>query len=484
MYGHNIAQLRPICGWIITAKAHSQQFYRTHNCGELKTKHIGQRVKIAGWLQKPREVSNRQNIPLFIPVQDMYGVTQAVAKEPDIRKCILQIPLESIISVEGTVIERESPNKNIPTGEIEIDAEIVNVLNSSENLPYSTLGQTNSTRSRLANQSRYLYLRRKENLDVLVKRSKFIHFVSHFLHTKHDFTEIETPILSKISPEGAKEFIVPSSILKKQFYVLSQSPQQFKQLLMVSSIDKYFQIAKCFRDEIHTSQRQIEFSQLDLEMAFVTQNDVMNLIEELICRAIESIFPNINLFEKPFTRLTYETAMKIYNSDKPDLRTTDTMDKLAFAWIQDFPLFEEISKGKIKSVHHPFTTHHEDDGELIYSKPLETRGQSFDLVLNGVEIGGGSIRIHQPSLQKYVIENVLKQDSTKLQHLITALGHGCPPHGGFALGLDRILMILMEKSNANDVIAFPKSYAGRDNTIGSPSELTDLELSDYGLRFI
>ena len=483
MYRHIIVMPRPTCGWFVTFRAYSQQLYRTHNCGELRAEHIGQNVKVAGWLQKPREVSNCESVPLFIPVRDIYGVTQAVTKEPAMRKCILQIPLESVISIEGTVIARVSPNPNLSTGEIEIDARRVDVLNPSENLPYSSLGHSNTCGSSLANPSRHLYLRRNQNLDVLIKRSQFIHFISHHLHTKHNFIEIETPILSKKSPEGAKEFIVPSSHLKQQFYVLSQSPQQFKQLLMVSSIDKYFQIAKCFRDEMHTAQRHIEFSQLDLEMAFVTQNDVMNIVEEFICRAIECIFPKTELLESPFPRLTYEAAMKMYNTDKPDLRTTETMDKFAFSWIQDFPLFKETAKGTVKSVHHPFTTHHEDDGELIYSQPLQTRGQSFDLVLNGVEIGGGSIRIHQPSLQKYVIENVLKQDSTNLQHLITALGHGCPPHGGFALGLDRVLMILTEKSNTNDVIAFPKSYAGRDNTIGSPGKLTESELSDYGLRF-
>ena len=480
MYGHNITQLRPLFGWFTTARPYSQQSYRTHNCGELRTAHVGQKVKIAGWLQKPRKVSSREEIPLFIPIQDIYGVTQAVTKEPAIRSLILHTPFESVISVEGTVIQRVSPNTNIPTGAIEVEAETVNVLNSSSNLPCSP----NSTGSRVARNSRHLFLRRKENLDVLSKRSQFTHFISHYLHTKHDFMEIETPILSKKSPEGAKEFIVPSSNLKKQFYVLSQSPQQFKQLLMVSSIDKYFQIAKCFRDEIHTTQRQIEFSQLDLEMAFVTQDDVMDLVEELVCRTVECIFPNRNISEKPFPRLTYEAAKEKYSTDKPDLRTSDTMDKLAFAWIQDFPLFKQTSEGGIKSVHHPFTTHHEDDGELVYTQPLQTRGQSFDLVLNGVEIGGGSIRIHQPALQKHIIESVLEQDSTDLQHLITALGHGCPPHGGFALGLDRILTILMVKSNANDVIAFPKSHAGRDNTIGSPRELTQLELSDYGLRYI
>ncbi|KAI6659315.1 Aspartyl-tRNA synthetase [Oopsacas minuta] len=483
MYAHSAVKFRPVYRWIKSVRRLSEHLYRTHNCGELRYKHIGQTVKVAGWLQKPRIITNSDVIPLFIPIQDMYGVTQAVTKEPTLKKIVKQTPIDSIVSIEGIVIERISPNPNLRTGQIEIVVNKIEILNQCENLHYTTKSHSKNVSHCLANHTRYLYLRRQQNIEVLKKRSEFIHFLSNYLHIKHNFIEIETPILSKKSPEGAKEFIVPSSNLKRQFYTLSQSPQQYKQLLMVSSIDKYFQIAKCFRDEIHTAQRQIEFSQLDLEMAFVTQDDVINLIEEMVCQAIENICPKSALLERPFPRLTYQAAMKQYNTDKPDLRSAGTKDKLAFAWIQDFPLFTKTTQGVIMSTHHPFTTHHIDDADLIYSDPLRARGQSYDLVLNGVEVGGGSIRVHQAALQKHIIENILKEDSSHLQHLITALGHGCPPHGGFALGLDRILMILLGRLNANDVIAFPKSSAGRDNTVGSPGNLSQAELSEYELCF-
>ena len=475
--------LRIVYRGLIKSRNFSNNPYRTHNCGELKSKDIGRCVRIAGWLQKPRKLSNNNRVPLFIPIHDMYGVTQVVTKEPILKETIIHTPVESVVSIEGIVIKRQSPNSNIPTGQIEVVARKIEVLNRCENLPFSTLSGFKSASNCAATQSRYLYLRRQRNLQAIRKRSQFIHFLSNYLHNEQDFIEIETPILSKKSPEGAKEFIVPSSNLKKQFYTLSQSPQQFKQLLMVSSFDKYFQIAKCFRDETHTAQRQIEFSQLDLEMAFVTQDDVINLVEEMIIKAITNIFQG-SVFEGiPFPRLTYQDAMKIYNSDKPDLRSENEKDKLAFAWIQDFPLFEETSEHGITSTHHPFTTHHEEDGDLVYSDPLRARGQSYDLVLNGVEVGGGSIRVHNASLQNHIIENILKQDSSHLRHLISALEHGCPPHGGFALGLDRILMILLGRANTNDVIAFPKSTAGRDNTVGSPGSLSQQDLLEYGLTF-
>lgn len=467
---------------LVKSRNFSNNPYRTHNCGELKIKDIGRCVRIAGWLQKPRKVTNNSSVPLFIPIHDMYGVTQVVTKEPILKETIIQAPVESVVSIEGIVIERQSPNSNLPTGQIEVDARKIDVLNRCENLPFTTLSAFTSTGNCAASQSRYLYLRRQQNLQAIRKRSQFIHFLSNYLH-KQEFTEIDTPILSKKSPEGAKEFIVPSSNLKGQFYTLSQSPQQFKQLLMVSSFDKYFQIAKCFRDETHTAQRQIEFSQLDLEMAFVTQDDVINLVEEMMCKAITSIFPGTEFKEIPFPRLTYQDAMKRYNSDKPDLRSENEGDKLALAWIQDFPLFEESSEHGITSTHHPFTTHHEEDGDLVYSDPLRARGQSYDLVLNGVEVGGGSIRVHNSALQTHIIENILKQDCSHLKHLTTALAHGCPPHGGFALGLDRVLMILLGRANTNDVIAFPKSTAGRDNTVGSPGSLSREDLSGYGLTF-
>ena len=467
---------------LMKSRKFSNNPYRTHNCGELKLQDIGKCVRLAGWLQKPRKVTNNRNIPLFIPIHDMYGVTQVVTKEPTLKETIIQTPVESVVSIEGIVIERRSPNSNLPTGQIEVVAREIDVLNRCENLPFTTLNAFKSASNCTATQSRYLYLRRQQNLQAIKKRSQFIHFLSNYLHNEQDFVEIETPILSKKSPEGAKEFIVPSSNLKRQFYTLSQSPQQFKQLLMVSSFDKYFQIAKCFRDEIHTAHRQIEFSQLDLEMAFVTQDDVINLMEEMLCKAITNIFPGIVFKEIPFPRLTYQDAMERYDSDKPDLRSENERDKLAFAWIQDFPLFEASDHG-ITSTHHPFTTHHEEDGDLVYSDPLRARGQSYDLVLNGVEVGGGSIRVHNAALQNHIIENILKQDSSHLKHLITALAHGCPPHGGFALGLDRILMILLGRANTNDVIAFPKSTAGRDNTVGSPGSLSQEDLSEYELTF-
>ena len=460
----------------------SRQSYRTHNCGELRATDIGQKVKIAGWLQAPR-VSHSRIVPQFIPIQDMYGVTQAISKTPKIKSLVQKTPFESIVSVEGLVIARKSPNLTNPTGQIEIVTEHFEVLNRSDNLSYNSLKEYYLKKDKISNEHRHVFLRRPENLKILIKRSKFIHTLSHYLHTERGFIEVDTPVLTKKTPEGSKEFIVPSADIPHHFYTLAQSPQQFKQLLMVSSIDRYFQVAKCFRDEDHSGKKNIEFSQLDLEMAFVTQTDVMNLIEDLVCEAIAKIFPDHSLLQTPFPKLTYHEAMSKYGTDKPDIRGVKDLEKLAFAWIYDFPLFKQTNTGELKSEHHPFTSPHPEDAELIYTDPLNARGQSFDLVLNGVEIGGGSIRIHQPPIQRYVLEEVLKTDINELMHLISALGDGCPPHGGFALGLDRMLMNLLGQSNTNDVIAFPKSCTGRDNTINSPSKLTADEIAEYGLNF-
>jgi aspartyl-tRNA synthetase len=318
-------------------------------------------------------------------------------------------------------------------------------------------------------------------------RDKIISFFRSYMH-EHDFVEIETPILMKGTPEGAREYVVPSRLHPGQFYVLPQSPQQFKQLSMVAGFERYFQIARCFRDEDQRGDRQPEFTQLDYEMSFVSQEDVLQYTEEMFISMVQKLFPNKKLTFKPFKRLTYAEAMDQYGSDKPDLRENkNDPDELAFTWILDFPMFEKLEDGSIQAMHHPFCSVHPEDkdkfmkGEDIFS----IRANAYDLVLNGYELSSGSIRIHERELQKRIFDLLdigEEEQQRKFGHILEAFEYGAPPHGGFAPGIDRIVMILANEPTIREVIAFPKDGNAKDLMMNAPSELSQKALDDANIQ--
>lgn len=553
---------------------------RTHTCGELRIEDLGKIVTVVGWLETPRVTSKEI---IFIPLRDHYSTIQIVSTCADICSLIRETPVESVIQVVGIVQSRPKPRLDMPTGKIEILASQINILNLATNLPFRTSQHSIIPLERLHMNYRHVFLRRRENNEMLMFRSSFIHYLRNFLHAKQ-FIEIETPTLFKCTPEGANEFIVPSRH-HGEFYSLTQSPQQFKQLLMVSGIDKYFQVARCYRNEGQRADRQPEFTQLDIEMAFITAEQIQNLIEDMLTNTLRTSLPSAKI-KSPFSRMKYSEAINLYQTDKPDLRQSqlqvqfsymsseisifisipkyqllsaknknkieqdlqnmsiqtgyrfsilkpenigvsfpfeitaldavckvegslDTSDfksmhlllyhiatifdnsgiiardpnEFSFVWITDFPLFTKSSgTGEITSTHHPFTAPVSNQVDKLSSNPLEIISQSYDLVLNGCEIAGGSIRIHNADMQEYVIREILKQSTDSLNHLIDALRHGCPPHGGIAIGLDRLIALILNKPSIRDVVAFPKSFNSRDKTVNAPSKISEEILRKNGIK--
>ncbi len=317
-------------------------------------------------------------------------------------------------------------------------------------------------------------------------RDKIITFFREYMH-KHDFVEIETPILMKGTPEGSREYLVPSRIEPGKFYALPQSPQQFKQLLMVGGFEKYFQIARCMRDEDLRGDRQPEFTQLDFELSFTSQEEILEYTEGMFIELVKTLYPEKTFTSVPFPVITYQESMEKYGSDKPDLRVDKTNPhELAFAWVVDFPMFEKNDKGEIQSAHHPFCSIKEEDKEKFMKGEdlLSIKANSYDLVLNGYELSSGSIRIHERDVQKQVF-NLMgvseEEQQKKFGHILEAFTFGTPPHGGFAPGIDRIVMILQGEPNIREVIAFPKTGEARDLMMSSPSEASNDQLRELGL---
>lgn len=581
--------------------------FRTHNCGELRSTHIGERVTLCGWVQYKRH-------DLFIILRDFGGLTQVLIPQDKslahLKQTLCDIEVESVIKVNGTVLQRPpgQDNKNMPTGQIEVLAENIEIYNISKTLPFEIKDFVKKSES-LRMQYRYLDLRSSQMQKNLRLRSELVMKMREYLCNMHGFVDVETPTLFKRTPGGAKEFIVPSRE-PGRFYSLPQSPQQFKQLLMVAGVDRYFQIARCFRDEGSKPDRQPEFTQVDIEMSFVDQSGIIALVEGLLHHS----WPNEKgPIEIPFKKMTYEEAMRDYGVDKPDTRfdmklvdlsevfsTTDvefleaalsltdgtvqaicvpnganhftrkdldsvkqyartkfnqdvttylirsdesirsplkkllsvsTTEELLektkakpgdllliaagtlnnvrpllgglrlhcanlleshsvslrdpsvfhFLWVVDFPLFlpKEDAPMQLEAAHHPFTAPHPEDTALLYTEPHRVRGQHYDLVLNGNEIGGGSIRVHRATEQQHILKNILREDASLLDHLLEALDSGAPPHGGIALGLDRLVAIIVGASSIRDVIAFPKSYRGHDLMSQAPDFVSDEELDLY-----
>jgi len=578
--------------------------YRTHNCGELRKSDIGKQVTLSGWVQKMRD----KGFMIWVDMRDRYGISQLIFDEQRSSKDLLNqaksLGREFVIQIHGKVIERASKNQNIPTGDIEILVKELTILNSSATPPFTIEDNTDGGEE-LRMKYRYLDIRREPIKKNLILRHEITQQVRKYL-SDNSFIEVETPCLIKSTPEGARDFIVPSRINEGDFYALPQSPQTFKQLLMVAGLDKYFQIVKCFRDEDLRADRQPEFTQIDCEMAFVEQDDVLNTFEGLI---IDIFKKNKKIDINKFPKITYEQAMEIYGTDKPDIRfgmefvelndvcqhkdfnvfnsaelvvgivvnggnafTRKEIDKyidwiktpqvgamgmvylrcnddggfkssvdkfydqadlkniaektkaskgdlimilsgdknkvrsqlsalrlevaknlglrnseeFAPLWVVDFPLLNwDEEENKFHAMHHPFTSPKPDQIDLLKTSPSSVKANAYDLVINGNEIGGGSIRIHNKSVQEQMFKclGFTKQESEEqFGFLMNAFKYGSPPHGGIAFGLDRLVAILGGSETIRDFIAFPKNNAGRDVMIDSPSKISKEQLKELKLK--
>ncbi|UCC39362.1 MAG: aspartate--tRNA ligase [Candidatus Aminicenantes bacterium] len=579
----------------------SSKWQRTIYCGELRAKHAGEEVTLLGWVHKQRDIGNL----VFIDLRDREGLVQCVISSE--RKALLEeakkVKMEYVVGIRGQVRMRDEKARNpeLPSGEIEVEAKGLKILSQSQVPPF-VITEPPQASEELRFKYRYLDMRRPSMQQNIKLRHQAALRVRNFL-SQEGFFEIETPFLTKSTPEGARDYLVPSRMYRGRFYALPQSPQLFKQILMISGFDRYFQIVRCFRDEDLRADRQPEFTQIDIEMSFIEKEDIFDLVEAMMASVFELIGEKI---EVPFPRFTYEESMERYGTDKPDLRSeigiidlTDVAKSLdselirnavasggvlkgleverggafsrsqlnkidqkakglggkgviwvkkqdgfksslrvdkeklkfiwkkigaaeealvllvadekqmalkvlgelrneflqeqeekrkifKFAWVTDFPLFEwSEEEGRLFSMHHPFTSPHEEDIASLEKEPLRVRARSYDLVLNGVEIGGGSIRINDLELQKKIFKILglsQKEAQEKFGFFLDALLFGAPPHGGIALGFDRIVMILAGEESIRDVIPFPKTTSALCLMTGSPSDVGSKQLGELGLK--
>ncbi|HOK17422.1 MAG TPA: aspartate--tRNA ligase [Candidatus Paceibacterota bacterium] len=456
-------------------------------------KYLNQEITLCGWVDSRRDHGKI----IFIDLRDKTGIIQLVFTpiNKELYQKAEKLRNEWVIKISGEVKKRpkEMINPKILTGELEIEVKNLEILSQAKTLPFdiSTDGKEISEELRL--KYRYLDLRRERLKENILARAKVIKFIRDFLFEK-DFIEIETPNLTKSTPEGARDYVVPSRLEIGKFYALPQSPQQYKQLLMVGGFERYFQIARCFRDEDTRGDRQPEFTQLDLEMDFLSQDDVLSLIENMFKELVEKFYPEKKIQKFPFERLNYKEVIQKYQTDKPDLRKNkNDPNELAFVFIVDFPLFEwKQTENRWDAVHHPFTRPQFTKGETMEElikrmkkEPQNILAHQYDLVLNGYEIGGGSLRINEPQLLEAVFEilgHTEEAINQKFGHLIEAFSFGAPPHGGIAIGLDRLIMILRNESSIREVIAFPKTGDARDLMMNAPSSLDESQLKELHLK--
>ena len=449
---------------------------------------VGKEVVIKGWVAVRRD----QGKMVFMDVRDMTGTVQCVVLPIHVEALeqVKEVRTEWVMAITGIVNKR--PEKNIKAdvvgGDIELEITNIEVLNRSETIPFEISGDTREINEDVRLKYRYVDLRSARMQKNIRNRHKVIKFIRDFLDNE-DFIEVETPILTKSTPEGSRDYVVPARLYPGMFYALPQSPQQYKQLLMTSGVEKYFQIARCMRDEDTRGDRQPEFTQLDLEMSFVEREDVMEINEKLLIDLVSKLYPEKKIQQIPFPRLTYKEAMEKYNSDKPDLRE-DKNDKnlLAFCWVIDFPFFEKTDEGGWTFTHNPFSRPKPEHLEWLMNKEKigEILTTQYDVALNGMEIGGGSIRNHNPQALEKVFE-IMGHKTEDIQknfgHMMTAFSLGTPPHGGIAWGLDRLVMILQNEPNIREVIPFAKTGEGKDLMMNSPAEISDTQLQELGITF-
>ncbi|MCX6781943.1 MAG: aspartate--tRNA ligase [Candidatus Magasanikbacteria bacterium] len=450
---------------------------------------VGEEVLLKGWVNARRDMGKIA----FFDLRDREGIIQVVGVPAELDEKSLaamrDARLEYLLEIRGVVQARGAKQVNpvMPTGTVELLAKEISIITASEPMPFAVDSDTKVISEELRLKYRYLDLRSERMLKNLVLRDKVISFMRDFLH-QDGFIEVETPYITKGTPEGAREFLIPSRIYPGQFYALPQSPQQFKQLLMVGGIEKYFQIARCFRDEDQRGDRQPEFTQLDLEMSFVEREDILALTEKMMIDMVKKVTPGKRIQTVPFPRLSYKEVMDKYGTDKPDLREDkDDPNLLAFAWIIDFPFFEKTDEGGWTFSHNPFSRPNPEHMEWLMKKKNigEILTTQYDIVLNGYEAGGGSIRNHEPEALHKVFE-VMGFDEEGIQkqfgHMLEAFKFGAPPHGGIAPGIDRIIMILANEPNIREVIAFPKTGDARDLMMGAPSEIPQKAIDEVHIK--
>jgi aspartyl-tRNA synthetase len=456
-------------------------------------KHIGKTITLCGWVRARRDHGKI----IFIDLWDATGIIQCVLipAEKGAYRIGEKLRAEWVIKLEGEIKKRPEKmiNAKIITGGIEFLIKKVKIFSEAEELPFDIRSDGLAIKEELRLKYRYLDLKRERLQEIIKIRARAQNWARNYL-SKKEFIEIETPVLTKSTPEGARDFIVPSRLHPGKFYALPQSPQQYKQLLMIAGFEKYFQFARVFRDEDLRADRLFEHTQLDLEMSFVKEDDILNLIEELIIGLSEEIFGK-KIQDKPFPRITYKKAIEKYGNDKPDIRKNkNNPDILAFCWVIDFPMFEELEDGSIDAVHHPFTAMRDKDIKIfknvnvkkINKKELfKIRAKQYDLVLNGAEIMGGSIRIHQSDILEKVFQvlgHKKKDVQDKFGHLLTAFKYGVPPHGGIACGFDRLIQTILNERSIRETVAFPTSTSGTTSIMDAPSTVDQKQLKELGIK--
>jgi aspartyl-tRNA synthetase len=454
--------------------------------GELG-QYVDQEVKVGAWVHTRRD----QGKMIFLDLRDRSGLIQAVIlpNQKEALEVGNTLRSEWVIEVTGKINKR--PEKNINTektnGDIELEIFSIKILNQAETPIFDITTDTRVVGENTRLENRYLDLRSERLSKNIQMRSKITKVIRDCLD-EEGFIEVETPILTKSTPEGARDYIVPSRIDKGNFYALPQSPQQYKQLLMAGGIEKYYQVAKCMRDEDTRGDRQPEFTQIDMEMSFVEREDVMEVNEKALIKLVQTLYPEKKIQQIPFPKISYKDAMEKYGSDRPDIRENkEDSNLLAFCWVIDFPFFEKTKDGKWTFTHNPFSRARDEHNEWLDKKENigEILTTQYDIVLNGFEIGGGSIRNHEPErlmkvfeIMGYEKENV----ENNFGHMLKAFRSGCPPHGGIAWGLDRLVMLLQNEPNIREVIAFPKTGEGRELMMNSPSPVAPEQLAELGIR--
>lgn len=456
------------------------------------SKNIGGTVSVRGWIHTRRD----QGKMIFLDIRDASGTVQSIilpkSAAIETGKTLRE---EYVVEVSGVVRERPAQNKKegVVNGDIELEVENITVLNTSETPPFPIHEDTSIVNESTRLEYRYLDLRNERLAKNVKHRFAVQHFVRNYL-AERDFLEIETPLLSAPTQEGSRSFVVPSRIYRGDFYSLPQSPQQYKQLLMVGGVEKYFQFARCMRDEDTRGDRQPEFTQLDMELAFVSQEDVMQLNEALLIATVKNLYPEKRIQQVPFPRISYAEAMEKYGNDRPDIREDkNDPNLLAFLWVVDFPMFEKTGEDNIDGTgewtftHNPFSKPKDEHIENFLNKEKigDILSTQYDITLNGLEIGGGSIRNHQPQELKTTFE-IMGYDEKRTEesfgHMLKALSFGAPPHGGIAWGFDRLMMILENEPNIREVIPFAKTGDGKDLMMHAPANISPTLKSELGLK--